>query len=246
MKKVYIPTEEDIAKLNSLGLNTYNYLLSKVTETLIMEDVIYEDIDMFEYVYKNLSEYPEILYSISRMYPERIVDSELASKDINLCRKLTEKLPHQDNSIYHLDTITYFNQELPIVADPVILKNVVKILSDKLLLTPRYRFDYKEPNTILDNLFACELPKCLETSEILSALISIDPIYATKLDITELYKIENKIRTIPFELSRGMFNYNHRYGMETEIKEKDIQIKKSKKLIRCLEERKTNFTKIYK
>ena len=33
MKKVYIPTEEEIEKLNSLGVNTYNYLLSKVTET---------------------------------------------------------------------------------------------------------------------------------------------------------------------------------------------------------------------
>ena len=46
MKKVYIPTEEELQKLNYLGIDTYKYLLSKTAETLIIEDIIYEEIDM--------------------------------------------------------------------------------------------------------------------------------------------------------------------------------------------------------
>ena len=145
MKKVYIPTEEEIEKLNSLGLNTYNYLLSKVTETLIMEDVIYDDIEMFEYVYENLSEYPEILYSLCKIYPDRIGLSDVASKDVILLRKITERLHKQDNSIYNLDYITQFSEELLTNPDPIVLKNIIKKLSSKLISTPRYRFDYKEP-----------------------------------------------------------------------------------------------------
>ena len=246
MKKVYIPTGEEIEKLNSLGLSTYNYLLSKVTETLIMEDVVYEDIDMFEYVYEELSEYPEILYSIIKIYPDRIALSDFASKDINLCRKLIERIPNQDTSIYYLDYITQFSKDLSIETDPIVLKTVVKNLSNKLITTPRYRFDYKEPNTILDNLFSCELSEKIDTFEILQDLIVIDPIYATKLDIAKLYDMNKKARTIPYELNRGMVQYNLRYTMGNGIEDNNIQREKSKKLIRCLEKHKTEFEKIHK
>lgn len=245
MKKVYIPTEEEIEKLNSVGVNTYNYLLSKVTETLIMKDVIYEDIDMFEYVYENLSEYPEILYSIARIYPDRISLSNIASKDINLLRMLTKKIKNQDTSIYNLDYITQFSEELLEEPDLIVLKNVASVLADKLISTPRYRFEYKGPNILLDNIFTCELPKNIDTTELLSYLMTIDPIYATKQDISCFYQTDKKNKTIPFELTRGMTQYNIRYGMETDIQDKNIKREKSKKLIRCLNEHKIEFKKIH-
>ena len=82
MKKVYIPTEEELQQLNYLGINPYNYLFSKVTETLIMEDIIYGEIDMLDTAYEQLSEFPEIIYAISRIYPEKIAPSVYARKDI--------------------------------------------------------------------------------------------------------------------------------------------------------------------
>jgi len=41
MKKIYIPTTDELYELQSLGTNIHKYLISKVIETLIMEDTIY-------------------------------------------------------------------------------------------------------------------------------------------------------------------------------------------------------------
>ena len=158
MKKVYIPTEEELQQLNYLGINPYNYLFSKVTETLIMEDIIYGEIDMLDTAYEQLSEFPEIIYAISRIYPEKIASSEYARKDIDLCRLLTSKISRQDNSIYQLDTLSYFDLESSIISDNIVIQNTIKNLSEHLSTNPRYRFDYKEPNILLDNIFDCEIP----------------------------------------------------------------------------------------
>ena len=112
--------------------------------------------------------------------------SYTASRDIKLIRKLTKKIPSQDKSIYHLDYLTQFEQTPSILSDQIILQNVASILTDKLISTPRYRFEYKGPNIILDSIFNCELPENLDTSKLSSYLMIIDPIYATKLDIREL------------------------------------------------------------
>ena len=153
MKKVYIPTEEELKQLNYLGINVYKYLFAKVTETLIMEDIIYEETDMLDVVYEQLTEFPEIKAAICRMYPEKIALSQYASKDIELCRLLSRKITRQDNTIYQLDTLAYFDQESDVVSDKIVIENTIKNLSEYLTASPRYRFDYKGPSILLDNLF---------------------------------------------------------------------------------------------
>ena len=148
-----------------------------------MEDVIYEDNDMFEIAYKELNEIKEIRYTIAKMYPERIAFSDYASKDLDLCRFLTQRIKCINNSIYQLNVLTNFSQSEEMQADEQIIKNVSNILSDKLVSTPRYRFDYKEPNKILDDIFSCELNLDSISSEIYDDLIAIDPVYITKLGL---------------------------------------------------------------
>ena len=183
MKKVYIPNEEELQKLNYLGIDTYKYLLSKTAETLIIEDIIYEEIDMLDTAYEQLEEFPEIKYSIARMYPEKITLSEYAKKDIELARLLTKKLSRKDNTIYQLDALSYFDGESPVVTDSIVIENTIKSLIENLSCSPRYRFDYKEPNILLDNIFTCEILTEELSKDSQNNLISIDPIYITKLDI---------------------------------------------------------------
>ena len=239
MKKVYIPTEEELQKLNYLGIDTYKYLLSKTAETLIIEDIIYEEIDMLDTAYEQLSEFPEIIYSLARMYPEKIALSEYASKDIDLCRLLTQKISRIDNSIYQLDALSYFDQDSSVVTDNIVIQNIVMKLSENLTVTPRYRFDYKEPNILLDNIFACEIITEELSKDSQNNLISIDPIYITKLDIDLEKEKRNFYQNNSFYLSRGLARYLIRYPLE-EI-DRNNQQEKTKKLVRYLDNHKKNY-----
>lgn len=233
MKKVYIPTEEEIQQLQYLGMNTYSYILSKAVEVLIMEDVIYDKTNMLEIAYNHLSDFPEIVYAICRMYPEKIATSEFASRDISLCRRLTEKLPSQDKSIYYLDNLTYFDQQSDVTLDSTVVKNTSSILADRLTSTPRYRFDYREPNILLDNIFACDLSNVNVTKDTYDDLISIDPVYITKLGFDLASEKRKLCQNKSFALPRGMMKFTNRYGMDN-INTTNQQ-EKTKKLIRCLE-----------
>jgi len=236
MKKVYIPTDYEMQQLKYLGFSPYYYLLAKTVETLIMEDIIYEDIDMFDYIYEDLTDIKEVLYSIAQIYPEKIASSEIAAKDIDLCRMLMQKISHQrhiDNSIYQLDTLTYFNQESDIIKDSEIIKTVSSTLADRLTTNPRYRFEYKEPNALLDNIFSCELPYGNINSDTFGDLISIDPIYITKLGL-DLELEKRKIsQNKGLEITRGIARYKNRYYIEQA--DTSNQQQKIKKLMKCLE-----------
>ena len=239
MKKVYIPTEEELNQLEYLGVNTYDYLLSKVTETLIMEDIIYGEIDMLDIAYEELSEIKELIYAIARIYPEAIASSEYASKDIDLCRLLTRKMLRQDNSIYQLDNLRYFNQESDIISDSIVIQNITKNLAEHLTASPRYRFDYKEPNILLDNIFTCEIPIEYLSTNSYNDLISIDPIYITKIGIDLEKERKNHSQNKAFWLSRGIIRYTSRYNIN-EVNRTNQQ-EKTKKLIRYLDSHKKNY-----
>jgi len=195
---------------------------------------------MLEIAYEHLREFPEIVHTICRMYPERIGNSQVASKDIALCQKLINEIPNPNKSIYFLDNLTSFDED--VLSDPIVIENTSKILADKLLSTPRYRFDYKDPNILLDNIFSCKLPHNLITSIAFSELITIDPIYLIKLRQSQSSKKINML----FELKRSLIKYSNRYGVSSgaEYEGKDVLTKpdeKTKKLLRCLEYHKNNY-----
>ena len=243
MKKVYIPTMDELYELQSLGVNVHKYLVAKSIEALIMEDTIYEEIDMLEVVYEHFSEFPEIIHTICRMYPERISDSTRALEDITLWRTLTNRIPKQDRTIYFLDDLKPLSEN--VISDSVIIENLSKFLADELLVTPRYRFDYKEPNILLDNIFACDLPIESISDNASSYLLSIDPIYSLKLGLSQTNQREKISKDMLFELKRSITRYSVRYCLPTydQYQNKDILTnpdEKTKKLIRCIEYHKNN------
>ena len=135
--KVYIPTMEELIELQKLGLDVYSYLVTKVTETIIMEDIIYDSGDMFEII-NYLGEHPEIYYAICRIYPQKISTSIITSKDQNLCKKLIQGIRREDKLIYKLDDIL-MNFDENILFEKDIIKNVISFISSNISSCPKYR-----------------------------------------------------------------------------------------------------------
>lgn len=233
MKKVYIPTEEELHKLENIGVNTYYYLLSKTIESIIMADVIYEEEDMFDVAYEEFSDYPQIIYSIAKMYPERIAESVRASNDMQLCKKIILTLVQNDRSIYGLDQMKYFQEE--VLRDKEVISLIIDTLSCKLHTSPRYRFEYNSPNEVLDKIFACEVDTESMDEDTLGALSFIDPIYLAKTcDLIEDKEMAKKAK-------KSIIRYANIYGLNAHLIEylkPNILVEnneKIKRMIRCLD-----------
>ena len=262
MKKVYIPTEKELSQLESAKANMYQYLVAKLIETLIMEDVLYESIDMFDEVYENWHEFPEILPILARLYPNRMKENERAVKDIQLWRALTEKLPVQDKSIYFLDSLSlyckdFYDMDTGMIKDATsgklpfdrqLITNVAKLLADKLSSCPQYRFEYSkdEPCPLLHSIFNCEITSPYVEPKSYEDFTTIDPIYSVKLcqDGMTRNAAEQAIR---FGIGRSMIRYAARYGLDgynnpyeghNVISKPDAKVRK---LIRRLQEHKENY-----
>ena len=234
MKKVYIPTIDEMHYMHKMGVNIYQYLLTKTIESLVMIDVLYEEEDMFDIAYEELTEFPEIIYSIAKMYPERISMSDKASHDIELCRKLIPVMANINPSIQGLDYIREFSDE--VLENPKIISEIIKTLSNNLQTFPRYRFEYKEPNKVLDNLFSCEINLDMIERKSFDEIICLEPSYITK--ISNLMAYQEVINT----LIRGSTRYANRYDVDinpfTSKKNQDILTnpnEHTKKLLRVLD-----------
>ena len=263
MKKVYIPTEQELEQLQHIKGNVYQYMTSKVIETLIMEDVLYEEIDMFDVAYDEFAEFPEILYALGKMYPEIIRYNERASKDNNLWRILTQNLPSQDTSIYYLDHLVGYHSGISdneltdkvdlldgsIPFDKEVIANVARILASKLTSFPKYRFDYSrsEPCFLLDSIFSCELPSRYVDVKSFEDFATIDPVYAVKLTRCEYDKKDIAQQELLFVMTRSMVKYSGRYGLDAYnnpyrgqniISKPDAKVKK---LLRHLEQHKNKY-----
>ena len=210
MKKVYIPTIDEMRYMQNMGVNIYQYLLSKTIESLVMTDVVYEEEDMFEVSYEELSSFPEIIYTIAKMYPERISTSEQASKDINLCRKLIPVIAKSNQSINGLDYMRQFSDE--VLANPKIINEIIQTLANNLQTSPRYRFEYQEPNNVLDNLFAREIPKDIISNKVIDEIICLEPAYLTEL--SELLHKQKDAKEIPSIVMRGSTRYASRHDID--------------------------------
>ena len=236
--KVYIPTMEELEKLQKLGVDIYGYLVAKVTETIIMEDIIYEEGDMFE-ILEYLGPHPEILYAICKLYPEKISQSIITSKDKDLCKMLISTIRKEDKTIYELENILK-NFDKSILFDKDIVKNTLKFIASNLSQCPRYRFDYMAENPLLDSIFSCELPQEHVAIGAYANLAIIDPIYSIKYS--------QRSKENDFITKRGMISYLNRYEIDQysyfDYNHQDIINKPNddvKKLIKCLEYHKKNY-----
>ncbi len=242
--KVYIPTMEELIELQKLGIDVYSYLIAKVTEIIIMEDQVYEEGDMFE-ILDYLGPHPEIVYAICRLYPQKISESIITSKDADLCKKLLSTINKEDKTIYELDNIL-MNFDESILFEKEIIKNVIQILTKHLSQCPKYRFDYMGPNILLDSIFSCELPIEKIPSNTYTELTTIDPVYYIKLNTKN--NNNKREKTPDYIIQRGLAIYLNRYGIDefdlSNYNQKDIINKPDdnvKRLIKCLEYHKNNY-----
>ena len=155
MKKVYVPTTEELYIMQDKGMNVYKYLLVKAIESIIMDAKLNggNDRSILNNIYKYLRENPYIYYAICKLYPEEIQYSKMAQNDIKLCLELISQTHNQDTSIYNLDNLSYFDDR---IATRSVVDTTLRTLLDKLPQVPKYRFEYR-PSSLLDDIFNCEL-----------------------------------------------------------------------------------------
>ena len=246
MKKVYIPTKEELLELQELSKNTkqiYQYIYTKTIEILVLEGVLSKEKGMLKVAYEKFKEYPEIAYAICKMYPSEIDKVEEAQYDINLCCEMLDGLKRQDDTIKGLDEILpRFENNYGVLSNRSVIDATSKKLVEHLPSYPQYRFEYK-PNSLLDNIFSCEIETNFISQTSVSNFLAIDPIYVTKFSHYYLRNINKQM-----EIERALYRYTTRYGISDNVGReyytKDIISNpddKTKKLIRCLEHHKDKY-----
>ena len=275
MKKVYIPTQEELAdmqiKMQATDSMIYRYLMAKIIETLIMEDVMYEETDMFDVAYEQFADYPEIRHGLAKLYPEKISGSKYASNDSDLCSRLitdwtinsslTTKMNAnmQHHPICNLNNLLQFSEST--LQNPKVMEATIIALGEKLHLYPKYRFNYEEPNILLDAIFSGEiLDEFPYLNQIATSLSNIDPIFDIKIRRILENREQNQIaidRRVYSsdeisDVSKRIFysacgRFIHKYiteiynpyrlGEEYPVKNLDIR---TKKLVRYLNDHKNN------
>jgi len=247
MKKVYMPTYDELYQLQDMGINLYKYILVKAIESIIMDVKVYQNKNhgILESIYKYLREDPYIAYSICRMYPEEIQHSQYIQNEVSLCLELISNRYNQDTSIYNLDNLSHFENGCGVLTNKFVFESTIKTLLEKLPTTPKYRFEYKS-NSLLDNIFNCEIPmNMISTISIpMLDLAKIEPAYVLKYNEDELNEnFQNDIRRL-FILNQLIDQYAERYRISNNFNEyenKDILTNPDtnvKRLLRCIEQRK--------
>lgn len=249
MKKVYMPTMDELYQMQDLGVDIEKYLLVKAIESLALEGrVLTARGGILRLAYKYLRENPEIAYAICRMYPEEIKYSEIAQNDIRLLWDLLgQSEKPQDASgkqfyqtIYDLDNLAYFEHGAGMLMNQRTVRYTIDELDKKLPNVPEYRFDYRQ-SSLLDNIFTCNLP-IDEINRFIYKLAKIEPGYALKVEKQQLDEGSIGRKTI---LREGMQSYFERYGIEPtnyqKFEQKDVLTNPDtnvKRLLKCIKEHK--------
>ena len=185
MKKIYMPSDEILHKMQELDGDINTYLLIKAIESLIVDGVNYPNKGILKNAYKYLRDNPYIVRAICFLYPEEIKYSELAKYDIDLANWLINKKPNRD--IYALDNIGYFSHSIQY--NYQFMKDVIDKLDERLVYNPEYRFEYKNSDfgytqsELLDDIFSTKILEKHDFgySETIYKLPKIEPAYAVLL-----------------------------------------------------------------
>lgn len=237
MKKLYIPTMEELKLMEDMGANVYKYLLIKTVESLVLDGRNYPSKGVLKNAYKYLQEDPYISYMISLLYPSEVQYSKVSSANVSLCARLITQ-PQQDRSIYTLDRLASFPKET--IHDSVIVDSTLMQLDQNLARTPQYRFEY-QTSSLLEDVFSTELAKTIEMNGFIptEVLSKIEPGYALALS-DEFFEGTSREEV----LKKGLEEYTKRYGFVGEnaldydlMIESDIRLEneKTKRLIRCID-----------
>ena len=243
MKKIYMPSDDILLKMQELGGNINAYLLIKAAESLIVDGINYPNKGMLKSAYKYLRENPDIAHAVCLLYPKEIKYSEVAKYDVSLTSQLISKSTSKD--IYTLDNLSYFGESIR-DNNPIIL-NTIGQLDEYLPTNPEYRFEYKD-NVILEDIFSTRILDRTKfyNNIIMEKLSNIEPAYAVLFP--QVTEYENKYLEETYRkmlLTKGMRTYAIRYCLDGTLrynKEIDLnnQDEETKRLIRCIKHDKDN------
>lgn len=215
-KPLYIPTEEDIYKLQKIkeanGINKvdiYGYLVAKTIEKLII------DYNFLRYKDIPVTDIPEVIHGICYVYNQEIYNSEYAKYDADLCHKILGQ--NIDNSITILDKLNMFAPSVEF--NRTTISMVLDILDEKLKDNPKYRFTYND-SQLLNAIFGVDYSEFLsQPYHNMVKLIHLDPIYALKFNSQKLipeFKDPDE-RLINYRLGilldDGIRRYKQRYDL---------------------------------
>jgi len=235
MKKIYMPSDSTLARMESSGINVYKYVLIKMIESIIVDGKNLPNKGMLKGTYKYLLEDPDVVHSICLLYPEEITYSDIAKHDMTLLDKLINK--SSDTSVYNLDYLSKFTYST--THSTIILRNAVETLGKGLQKRPEYRFEYQN-NELLDDIFACKLDPSmfyisLETARYLTA---IEPAYAFLLKGIKLDGFNNELNeeAISHLLFDGLIGYAERYDIDFPNRNGNINLSHptTKRLIKAI------------
>ncbi|MBQ8193009.1 MAG: hypothetical protein IJZ46_02950 [Bacilli bacterium] len=173
MKKVYMPSMNELYKMQDMGANIYKYLFAKAVEAIVLQGINSEDKEILNNTYKYLRENPYMAYSICMMYPNEIKNSEIAMLETSLCLNLLEK---RQSPVSNLDYLSYFDNS--VLNNTMVLRTTISMLDDELKRNPKYRFEYKD-NILLDRIINREITNhdTKFNRELLISLLNIEPAY---------------------------------------------------------------------
>ena len=237
MKKVYIPSDETLDKMQELAGSKYLYcyMLAKAVESIVINKA--PDKNILEDETKSIREDYYIQKAICYLYPEQVAYSECMQMENSFALDLLKRQP--SNIIYNIDSIRHFDPMILYSTD--VVYKVVSMLSQELPNTPTYRFEYKD-NQLLDSIFGCELDKLIKRlygSQIHYArdLIKIEPAYGVLLPDKYFASLVDRGAS----LLSGISGYRNRYGISSvvgnEYRNQDILSNPDsnvKKLMKCI------------
>lgn len=174
-KRIYVPSKAELYQMQEYNANVYKYLVIKAIETIVMDGTILTHKGILKNEPKVIRENPDIARGVCYLCPGEIVYSEVAQIDLRLCQSLI----YQELVNTSLDNIGLFSNS--ILTSPIIISDTIKKLIEILRANPQYRFAYKEPNELLDNIFSCCIDKYQVISpDVINMLCEIEPAYALK------------------------------------------------------------------
>lgn len=258
MKKVFMPSMDELYQMQDMNVNLYKYILVKAIETLIGNGINYPNIGILENAYKYLRENPDIARAVCTLYPDEMLFSDCARKDIELGIRLMESTEKKECGLDYLCRL-----DADILDNPVILQKAILLLEKELIENPRYRFEYvgserqyinKGAGKLLDNIFERNIGEQEimfimgeARKEVVKALINIEPAYAIKLPIDYFKMHLSHIpdsSDISIYLGSGINNYAKRYGIDMSVGNeyygKDILTNPDqnvKRLLKCIKYR---------
>jgi len=240
MKKIYMPSDEILLEMQSLGGNVYNYLLVKAIEALIVDGVNYSNKGILKNAYKYLRENSIIARGVCLLYPNELKYSNTARYDALLAEKLITKSTSKE--IYNLDNLPSFEK---IVNENLnVILGAIDVLDKYLPTTPEYRFEYRSKigkTGLLDDIFSTKIlnQNMIIWSDMQLQMSRIEPAYALLIPSTT-YSNENRRREV---LQDSIRSYASRYGIYgSESRQIDLHNPddETKRLIKCIKHDRDN------